>query len=120
MMQMSPRMEQIVNVLWRAMKVMPVVGYVFILAGAPLVLRRKGYVLGSLAVILDILPVICLIKAAIEVYRGDIIPDLAPVADTATVIQFKTAKTTGFTRNSIAFQLHESFEIRETGEPIAA
>lgn len=73
--EMSSRMEQVVSILWRAMKVMPVVGYVFVLAGAPLVLKRKGVTLGLLVVILDILPVICLIKAAIEVYYGDIIPD---------------------------------------------
>lgn len=119
-MQMSPGMERIVNVLWRAMKVMPVVGYVFILAGAPLVLRRKGYVLGSLAVLLDILPVICLIKAAIELYRGDIIPDLVSVPDMANVVQFKSAQPTGFALDSKTFQIRESFEIREMVEPMAA
>jgi hypothetical protein len=72
---MSPRMEQMVSILWRALKVMPVVGYFFVLAGAPVIIRRKGYLMGSLAIILDILPIICLIKAAIEVYYGDIIPD---------------------------------------------
>lgn len=73
------RKEMVLGILWRTLKVLPVVGYVFILAGAPAVLRRKGYLLGSFAVILDILPVVCLIKAAIEVYHGDIIPDrLAP------------------------------------------
>lgn len=72
---MSPRMEQIVNILWRALKVMPVIGYVFVLAGAPVVIRRKGYPMGILAILLDILPIVCLIKAAVEVYYGDIIPD---------------------------------------------
>ncbi len=72
---MSPRMEQFLSILWRALKVMPVVGYFFVLAGAPVVIRRKGYMMGALAIVLDILPVICLIKAAIEVYYGDIIPD---------------------------------------------
>jgi len=72
---MSPRMEQLVSILWRALKVMPVIGYVFVLAGAPVVIRRKGYLMGILAVLLDILPVICLIKAAVEVYYGDVIPD---------------------------------------------
>ena len=73
--QMNPRLEQLISILWRAMKVMPVIGYFFVLAGAPLVLKRKGVALGVLVIILDILPIICLIKAAIEVYRGDIIPD---------------------------------------------
>jgi hypothetical protein len=68
-------MEQFLSILWRALKVMPVVGYFFVLAGAPVVIRRKGYMMGALAIVLDILPVICLIKAAIEVYYGDIIPD---------------------------------------------
>jgi hypothetical protein len=62
-------------VLWRALKVAPIVGYAFVIAAAPTVLRRKGYVLGSLAVVLDLLPVICLIKAGVEVFTGDLIPD---------------------------------------------
>ena len=63
------------DVLWRALKVSPIVGYAFVIAAAPAVLRRKGYVLGSLAVVLDLLPVICLIKAGVEVFTGDLIPD---------------------------------------------
>ncbi|MBS1790082.1 MAG: hypothetical protein JST85_20330 [Acidobacteria bacterium] len=63
------------DVLWRALKVSPIVGYAFVIAAAPAVLRRKGYALGSLAVVLDLLPVICLIKAGVEVFTGDLIPD---------------------------------------------
>ena len=63
------------DVLWRALKIAPIVGYAFVIAAAPTVLRRKGYVLGSLAVVLDMLPVICLIKAGVEVFTGDLIPD---------------------------------------------
>lgn len=69
------RMERIGSIIWRVLKVMPVVGYIFVLAAAPVVLRRKGYVLGSLALILDLLPIICLIKAGIEIYTGDLIPN---------------------------------------------
>ncbi len=63
------------DVLWKALKVAPVVGYAFVIAAAPTVLRRKGYILGSLALALDLLPVICLIKAGVEVFTGDLIPD---------------------------------------------
>ena len=61
--------------IWRGMKVMPIIGYVFILAEAPQVIRRKGVWLGILSIVLDILPIVCLIKAAIEIYLGDLIPD---------------------------------------------
>ncbi len=63
------------DVLWRALKIAPIVGYAFVIAAAPTVLRRKGYVLGSLAVALDLLPIICMIKAGVEVFTGDLIPD---------------------------------------------
>jgi hypothetical protein len=68
-------MEQVVGILWRVLKVLPVIGYVFILAGAPAVMRRKGYLLGFLAIALDLVPVICLLKAGVEVFTGDLIPD---------------------------------------------
>ncbi len=63
------------DVIWRALKVTPIVGYAFVIAAAPAVLRRKGYVLGTVAVTLDLLPVICLIKAGVEIFTGDLIPD---------------------------------------------
>jgi len=63
------------DVLWRALKIAPIVGYAFVIAAAPTVLRRKGYVLGSLAVVLDLLPIVCMIKAGVEVFTGDLIPD---------------------------------------------
>lgn len=63
------------EVIWRALKVTPIVGYAFVIAAAPAVLRRKGYVLGSLAVALDMLPIICLVKAGVEIFTGDLIPD---------------------------------------------
>jgi hypothetical protein len=62
-------------ILWRVLKVTPILGYAFVIAGAPTVLRRKGYILGGLAVTLDLLPVICLVKAGVEVFTGDLIPD---------------------------------------------
>lgn len=68
-------MQGAVSIIWRVLKVLPVVGYVFVLASLPHVVHRKGYFLGILAVALDILPVICLIKAGIEVFTGDLIPD---------------------------------------------
>ena len=68
-------MQRVEIVLWRVMKIMPVVGWFFVIAAAPIVLRRKGYVFGSIAVALDMLPVICLIKAGIEIFTGDLIPN---------------------------------------------
>ena len=68
-------MQRVESILWRALKVTPVIGYVFIIAGMPQILRRKGFVFGALAVTLDMLPVICLVKAGIEVFTGDLLPD---------------------------------------------
>jgi hypothetical protein len=71
----SMNWQKLGSAIWRGMKVMPIIGYVFILAEAPAVIRRKGVWMGVLAIVLDILPIICLIKAAIEIYLGDLIPD---------------------------------------------
>jgi len=68
-------MQRVGSALWRMLKVMPVIGYVFIIASLPQILRRKGLVFGALAVALDMLPVICLIKAGIEIFTGDLLPD---------------------------------------------
>ena len=68
-------MQRVGVIFWRVLKVAPILGYAFVIAGAPAVLRRKGYVLGTLAVALDLLPVICLIKAGVEIFTGDLIPD---------------------------------------------
>ncbi len=68
-------MQRVGLILWRVLKVAPILGYAFVIAGAPAVLRRKGYVLGMLAVALDLLPIICLIKAGVEIFTGDLIPD---------------------------------------------
>jgi hypothetical protein len=69
-------MKQYLILAWRLMKVLPVVGMFFVLGNAPNVLRRKGYVLGSLEVILDLLPIVCLIKASVEAAIGsDLIPE---------------------------------------------
>ena len=68
-------MQQVVSILWRVLKVLPVIGYVFVLAGAPAVVRRKGYLLGFLAITLELVPVLCLLKAGVEIFTGDLIPD---------------------------------------------
>jgi len=69
-------MKQYLILAWRLMKVLPVIGMVFVLGNAPNVLRRKGYVFGSLEVVLDLLPIVCLIKASIEAAIGtDLIPE---------------------------------------------
>jgi len=68
-------MQRLGMILWRVLKVAPLVGYAFVVAGAPAVIRRKGYILGVLAVTLDLLPVICMIKAGVEIFTGDLIPD---------------------------------------------
>jgi hypothetical protein len=72
MQQIGPRSGPMIL---KIMKVMPVIGYVFVLGEAPEVLKKKGFVLGSLAVALDMLPVVCLLKAGIEIFTGDLIPD---------------------------------------------
>lgn len=68
-------MQRVESILWRALKVTPVIGYVFIIASMPQTVRRKGFVFGALAVTLDMLPVICLVKAGIEIFTGDLLPD---------------------------------------------
>ena len=68
-------MQWVGDILLRTLKLVPVIGYVFILANIPVILRRKGLVFGALAVALDMLPVICLIKAGIEIFIGDLLPD---------------------------------------------
>ncbi len=68
-------MKRVIDAVWRIIRVLPVVGIFIILATSAEVLRRKGYVLGTVSLLLDILPVVCLVKALIEIYRGDIIPD---------------------------------------------
>ncbi len=68
-------MQRVWSKLWRVLKVMPVIGYVFVVASIPDVLRRKGYALGILSVALDLMPVICLIKAGVEIFTGDLIPN---------------------------------------------
>ncbi|MCI0387531.1 MAG: hypothetical protein MOB07_02005 [Acidobacteria bacterium] len=75
-------MQWVGGILLRMLKVMPVIGYVFILASIPVILRRKGYVFGALAVTLDMLPVVCLIKAGIEIFTGDLLPDKMEPAQT--------------------------------------
>ena len=67
-------MQQFFILAWRVIKVLPVVGCFFVLANAANVLRRKGYLFGTLEVVLDLLPVICLIKAGIEAFNGDLFP----------------------------------------------
>jgi hypothetical protein len=67
--------ERLGSAVWRGMKVLPILGYIVILAGAPAVIRRKGYLLGTVSIVLDLLPIVCLIKAALEIYLGDLIPD---------------------------------------------
>jgi len=75
-------MQRVGSISWRALRVMPVIGYVFIIASIPEILRRKGFVFGALALALDVLPVICMIKAGIEVFTGDLLPDKMESAST--------------------------------------
>lgn len=67
--------KKIEDVLWKIIKVLPVVGWFFIIAAAPIILKRKGFFLGVISVALDCIPVICLIKAGIEVFTGDLFPN---------------------------------------------
>lgn len=79
-------MKQYLDLAWRLVKVLPFVGCFFVLGNAPNVLRRKGYLFGTIEVVLDLLPVICLLKAALEAALGS---DLIPTKDnqTATVLE---------------------------------
>ena len=70
-------MKRVLEIAWRIIKVLPFVGVFVVLASAGEVMRRKGYALGVVSVALDILPVICVIKALVEVFTGDLIPDKA-------------------------------------------
>ncbi|NOT64155.1 MAG: hypothetical protein HOP19_28400 [Acidobacteria bacterium] len=67
-------MQQYRNHLHRFGKIIPFVGIFWVLANANQTLKRKGYVFGTVEVLLDICPVVCIIKAAIESYTGDLIP----------------------------------------------
>jgi hypothetical protein len=69
------KMDRVGDVLLKVMKILPVIGWFFVIAAAPIVLKRKGLFFGTLSVALDCLPVICLIKAGIEVFTGDLIPN---------------------------------------------
>jgi hypothetical protein len=68
-------MKAMWNNFWRVLRVLPVCGVFVVLALAPETCRRKGYALGTLVILLDMLPVICVIKAFIELFTGDLIPD---------------------------------------------
>ena len=68
-------LDRVGDVLLKVMKILPVIGWFFVIAAAPIVLKRKGLFLGMISVALDCLPVICLIKAGIEVFTGDLIPN---------------------------------------------
>jgi hypothetical protein len=68
-------MQRVWSILWRVLKITPFIGYVFVIASIPDILRRKGLVLGLISVALDLVPVICVIKAGIEISNGDVIPD---------------------------------------------
>ena len=68
-------MQQFFILAWRVIKVLPVIGCFFVLANAANVLRRKGYLFGTLEVVLDLLPVVCLLKAGIEAFNGDLFPN---------------------------------------------
>jgi hypothetical protein len=67
-------MQQYRNLFHRFGKIIPLVGIFWVLANAGPTLKRKGYLWGSLDVLLDICPVVCIIKAVIESYKGDLIP----------------------------------------------
>ena len=67
-------MQQFFILAWRVIKVLPVVGCFFVLANAVNVLRRKGYLFGTLEIVLDLLPIVCLIKAGVESFNGDLFP----------------------------------------------
>lgn len=62
-------------VLKRATKPIPVIGTVVVLATAYGVLRRKGFLRGTVDIALDALPIIGTAKGLVEVVRGDVIPD---------------------------------------------
>ena len=55
-------------------KIIPFVGIFWVLANASKTLQRKGHFFGTVEVLLDICPIVCVAKAVIESYTGDLIP----------------------------------------------
>ena len=67
-------MQHYRTLLHRFGKIIPVVGIFWVLATASRTFKHKGYFFGTLEILLDICPVVCIIKAVIESYTGDLIP----------------------------------------------
>ncbi len=59
----------------RVVKMIPVVGTVFVVGMAGNELRRKGLLPGAASVGLDLIPVVGTAKGVVELFTGDLIPD---------------------------------------------
>lgn len=62
----------------RVIKMIPVVGPVFVVGMAGNEMRKKGVLRGAAHVGLDLIPVVGTAKNVVEIFTGDLIPDKAP------------------------------------------
>ena len=62
----------------RLVKPIPVVGTAFAVGMAAHEIRKKGLMNGALHVGLDVTPVVGTVKAVVELFTGDLIPDKEP------------------------------------------
>ncbi len=61
----------------RLIKPIPIVGTIFAVGLAGYEIRRKGLILGTVHVGLDVTPVVGTAKNVLEIFTGDLIPDKA-------------------------------------------
>lgn len=62
----------------RLIKPIPIVGSVFALGLAGYEVKKKGLLRGAVHVGLDVTPVVGTAKNVIEIFTGDLIPDIEP------------------------------------------
>jgi len=63
------------HIVKRVIKPIPVIGSVFAIGLAGYEIRKKGLILGSIHVGLDVTPVVGTAKNVLEIFTGDLIPD---------------------------------------------
>ncbi|HYO62189.1 MAG TPA: hypothetical protein VER08_00890 [Pyrinomonadaceae bacterium] len=68
----------------RLVKPIPVVGTAFALGMAAHEIRKKGLRNGALHVGLDVTPVVGTLKAVVEIFTGDLLPDKEPSSSLTT------------------------------------
>jgi len=68
----------------RLSRTFPIIGTVIAVAVVGQTIRRKGWKRGLLNATLDALPIVGTAKAGVELFRGDLFPDLEPPEGAAT------------------------------------